>query len=102
VNGWRVRGVVEGIILFPDAPEHEGHLGLVGGEDVQAQRRSFRSPTEAARWCERVLSGDLSPRWTAAGPLLDGHTPPQWNSAFVVLEDTYGNQEKRWSHTARG
>lgn len=94
----KIRGVVEGSIHFPSAPEHVGHGGLVGGEDVQAQRRSFRSPTEAARWCEKVLTGAVEPRWTAYGNVLEGHTGPYWSGAWVVAEDGYGNTLKRWEH----
>jgi hypothetical protein len=92
----RIRGVVEGNVMFPDHPDRTGGLGLVGGEDVQAQRRTFRSPTEAARWCEDVLAGTVKPRWTAYGDLLPGYTGPYWSGAFIVAETADGTTLKRW------
>jgi hypothetical protein len=96
----RVRAVVDGFVRFPDRPEHQGHLGLVGGEDVKAERASFRSTTEAARWAESVLDGTVRPRWKPHGPVVGAHTPPEWQSARIVAEDEHGNTLRSW--TLRG
>lgn len=82
-GGWIITASVDGVIRFPEHPEHEGSLGLCGGEDVSARRRSFRSVGEAMTWARSVLDGDVAPRWTAYGELLSPHEKPAWSSARV-------------------
>jgi hypothetical protein len=60
-----------------------------------------RSTTEAARWCERILTGEASrPRWATDGPVLKPHTDPQWDTADVIARsDNYRDDDVvyRWS-----
>jgi hypothetical protein len=82
--GWTYTGRVDGLVRFPDHPDHEGAWGLQGGEDVQASRSSFRSIGEAMTWCRKVLDGEIAPRWEPVGKLLEPYTGPQWSSARVT------------------
>lgn len=98
---WTITGKVRGTITFPEHPQHVGAWGLVGGEDVMTERATFRSTTEAARWCERILRGDAPrPRWTTDGPVLEPHTPPQWDTAEVIASTDdyrYDDIVYRWT-----
>lgn len=81
-----ITGRVRGHVNFPEHPERVGEWGLVGGEDVWVHRGTFRSPTEAARWCERILAGEAKrPRWQAAGTIVEPHTAPGWYAADIVV-----------------
>ena len=80
-----ITGRVYGVVKFPENPEYEGHLGLVGGEDVCVTRTTFRSIGEAMTWCRKVLDGKIkSPHWIAEGKLLDPYTEPTWSTARVT------------------
>jgi hypothetical protein len=98
---WTFTGRVRGSIRFPDHPHHVGEWGLVGGEDVWVVRSTFRSSTEAARWCERILRGETSrPRWTTDGPILQPHTEPGWSTAEVTAssdDDQHDDITFRWN-----
>lgn len=101
---WGIRGLVQGVIHFPEAPDHEGVMGVIGGEHVWTERRTFHSTGEAARWCERILRGESTkPRWKPYGPVLDPYTPPQWTSASIsAISATPGVDDAlyRWNgHT---
>jgi hypothetical protein len=99
VSGWIIEGVVRGFVKFPDHPDHEGALGLVGGEDVMASRR-FRSVGEAMTWCRKVLNEQVTPRKIAAwGDLLEPRTEPGWHEAEVVASNPwhYDVDDLRWS-----
>lgn len=100
---WTITGRVRGTITFPDHPQHQGEWGLVGGEDVWTERSTFRSTSEAARWCERILRGEATrPRWTTDGPILNPHTAPVWDSAEIIgSTDDYHHDdiEFRWNGT---
>ena len=65
------------------------------------ERSTFRSTTEAARWCERILTGEASrPRWATDGPVLKPHTDPQWDTADVIARsDNYRDDDVvyRWN-----
>lgn len=92
-----VVGRVFGYVRFPEHPEHQGFYGLVGGEDASAERASFRSVNEAARWCRRVLAGEIKPRWTVAGDLLTPHTGPSWSGeAQIQWHDQWTDTIKTW------
>lgn len=98
---WAITGRVRGAITFPEHPQHVGEWGLVGGEDVWAERHTFRSLTEAARWCERILRGEASrPRWRTDGPILDPYTAPRWSTAEIIAssaEDDHDDIAYRWN-----
>lgn len=96
MDGVEIVGAVRGTIHYPEHPDHEGGWGIVGGDDVTAERRSFRSVNEAARWCRKVLRGETKPRWTAAGNLLTPHTPPRWDEAWVTVTDLFTTERVAW------
>lgn len=84
---WKIIAVVRGNVSFPDHPEHEGRLGLVGGEDVYGTRDTFRSIGEAMTWARGVLDGVHRPRRVLAhGPLLPDAVGPRWTAAEVSVE----------------
>lgn len=95
-TGYVIIGYVEGSVAFPDRPDWDGSLGLVGGEDVCAERRTFRSTNEAARWVKNVLDGTIKPRWTPFGELLVKYVGPRWGDGYVIVQDRYGNELHRW------
>lgn len=88
-----VSAEVLGTVHFPDHPEHQGAGGLIGGEDVMAERRTFASPGQAMTWARKVLDGDLTPRGLyPAGDLLEPHSPPCWQEARVRVR--YGGEDE--------
>ena len=90
-----IRAVVHGTVRFPDHSEHEGELGLIGGEDVAATRGTFLSAGQAMTWARKVLDQSLRPRLvTAAGPLLVPRDAPRWSDAIVTIE--IGGEEVQW------
>lgn len=82
---WQITGRVSGVVMFPDHPEHEGRWGLNGGEDVIAERSTFRSIGEAMTWCRKVLDGKVMPQWWAPGEIPATHDEPYWQSARVTV-----------------
>lgn len=85
---WTITGRVLGVIKFPEHPEHIGAHGLNGGEDIHVERSTFRSTTDAARWCERILDGrSPRPRWKAYGEVLEPHVSPEWDTAEIVVRE---------------
>lgn len=90
------RAVVYGIVRFPEHPEHEGAHGLVGGEDVTAERRTFASAGQAMTWARKVLDGTTRPRVIPAGDLLEPHEGPCWNEARVYYHSPIDDDLPAW------
>lgn len=81
-----ITGYVTGIVRFPNHPGHESPGGLVGGDDAQAIRSTFRSVGEAMTWCRDVLDGQVKPRWEILGDMVEQVTP-EWQDAAVKFDD---------------
>jgi hypothetical protein len=91
-DGWTIKGQVRGNVMFPDHPDHMGGWGLCGGEDISAERSTFRSVGEAMTWCRQILDGLRHPRtWTPAGELLKPRTEPRWYEATVTATPGRGS-----------
>ena len=97
-----ITGTVYGSTRFPDAPDHEGGWGLIGGEDCFVARNTFTSVGAAMTWCRKVLLGQVKPRFVQwQGPLLTPNTGLEWRDARVLVEsatDTqfYASEGPKW------
>lgn len=91
-----ITGTVYGSTRFPEAPDHEGGWGLVGGEECFVSRATFSSVGAAMTWCRKVLLGEVNPRavqWQ--GPLLTPNTGLEWTHARVLVESA--DDSKAWT-----
>ena len=76
-------------------PNWSGSLLSSGGEDVYAERTTFRSVNEAARWGERVLDRKIKPRWrpSSHSTIDHPHGPVDVGFAVIAYVDETGDED---------